>query len=885
MAMKIFVFFLLLFSFFLISFGQPRSVSAIALGKKSCGTNDPLNPANCINCVQEVACAEPCQYCDCGANCNVCVPVATTCGTCSASCGGGTKTCTDGCSSWDTACNTQVCCTPTAPTRPISSLPLNNEVFVTTGARQVDFSWQGTTVWGEECSQTGIRRYDLCLSQNLTYSTNACGDAAGTKTAVQNGTNIPPLFLNNKAVGEGTTYWALKSVNKAAVSSIPTTTRNFCYASASDVPVHVAPADGTIYSNPATNNVVIDWNAPVSWGAECAQTGIRRYDLCTSTTDSVNPCTGTVTQFSNGTNTPPSTTNYTAADGRTYWAVRAWNKAGLNSGRSPTWEFCVSRPPKIPVPTAPPEPPAEVTGNSTLLVWDHGGWGSECTAIPPERSFQVCICKEGDATCNTTNPCADTANITYNIPYTTYSLSKTVSKGTYYWTTRAVNRDGANSGRYQPSRKFCVETGPVTTPWSACDANHKRTRTCTEDCGTDDCQGVVTQEDCLGEVRGTFFDASGQSVCPALTTDGYRDTTTIPPIQGVSVSISDNDATHIPPWIHDTPNPMTTNSLGRYTAQVYSTNPTSQYTVSFSGLPGNYEPVPTLVCDTGYTATVTAPPPSCLTQSPLCSGSIATLSFGFTRVFNGWWQAQGGSVHGETGVVSDIPTTVPAADKFLILEDLNGRTGFLSHLGTANFGTGQVSPNFWEKTSGYRGPVYDYAFFHQAFNSYPTTALNPDTMPTAYNDGGRGYEIYRVSGGINNFSFSPTGTQKVIFEVSGNVNVVAPIDVPNGAFLAIIAGGTITYEYNVNSAEGWYIGRNLTFPCKDTDGTPGCDKDDTQFTGTGTFAGWNGISMGRNLGDLNNTTPAEKFIYSLTLYDNAPEPMKSRSKTFKPFIP
>jgi hypothetical protein len=124
----------------------------------------------------------------------------------------------------------------------------------------------------------------------------------------------------------------------------------------------------------------------------------------------------------------------------------------------------------------------------------------------------------------------------------------------------------------------------------------------------------------------------------------------------------------------------------------------------------------------------------------------------------------------------------------------------------------------------------------------------------------------------------------MIFLVNGDVKVSDDIVVPTGAFLAIIAKGTISFDSSVSSVDGWYVAKNIAVPCGDVDGN-GCDKTDLQFNGAGSFIGWGGISLERTRGIVNNSAPSEKFTYRKDLYQNAPEPMKIHIKYYKPFIP
>jgi len=525
----------------------------------------------------------------------------------------------------------------------------------------------------------------------------------------------------------------------------------------------------------------------------------------------------------------------------------------------------------------------EVTTTSVPFSWNAtAAWGNECTGTT--RSYNLCVGT------NATNPC--TGGSAYNTsdgtaPLTNYTA--TVSVGTKYWNVKATNK----SGTVSPSseiRSFCVEGFDVANPayvsnWTACDANHEHARTCREDCGTDDCAGIPLTEDCLGEVRGTIFNASDYSSCPAFDpATGYL--TGLPAGIGLanrSFGFSDQSSVAPHPW-----SPLsatTTDSNGNYAIRVYAP---ANYGYDFSALSDIYEVAggPKLTCNTSV-AVVPSNPITCLTQP--CS-VVNNMSFGFWRIYSGWWQAVGGSVYGDDGIRSEIPSGLPT-EMSLILPDttIGNRVGFLAYgvprpadmLGSNP--SAQVSYKLWEKESKYGGQVYDWSFYDKRFNLFAKTVWT-DGQAINYDDAGAGYQIFKSAGSITSFGFNPTGTQKTIFHVNGDIRITGNITVPNGAFLAVIAKGTITFDPGVTRADGWYVGANIAVPCLDADSN-GCDKTDSQFLGNGSFIGWSGIALGRNRGALNNLAPSEKFAYRTDIYNNAPKPMKIYTRFYKPFVP
>lgn len=511
-----------------------------------------------------------------------------------------------------------------------------------------------------------------------------------------------------------------------------------------------------------------------------------------------------------------------------------------------------------------------------------GSWGTEASGA--NRSYTLCVGT------NSTDPCTGGASFTVGsgaTPATTTNQS--VAFGLKYWGVKANNMCGSASA-LSSVNSVCIEGFDVTNTayvsnWSICDANHKHTRTCREDCGTDNCAATPLVEDCLGAVRGTLFDASDYSSCPAFNpTTGYL--LDLPPGFGAPTRIfgfSDQNTTPPHPWAPLTA--TTTNPLGNYSIQAYAP---ANYVYDFSPLSDIYVTSggPKLTCQS-LVATVPSNPVTCQTQP--CS-LVNNMSFGFWKIYGGWWQAVGGSVHADGGIKSEIPSSL-ATEMSLILPNpaAGNRRGFLSYgvtkaadmLGTNP--NAQVSASLWEKESKYSGQVYDWSFYDKRFNLFKTTVWG-DGQVINYDDNGSGYQIFESAGSITNFNFSPTGTQKVIFQIKGDVRVTGNITVPSGAFLAIIASGTITFDPSVTDADGWFVAATISVPCRDVDSN-GCDKDDSVFNGNGSFVGWNSITLGRNRGILNNTASTERFTYRHDLYTNAPKPLRIYTKYYKPFVP
>ena len=561
---------------------------------------------------------------------------------------------------------------------------------------------------------------------------------------------------------------------------------------------------------------------------------------------------------------------------------------------------CTIQPPAKPILSSPTDGSEIHTATSSAAVsfdWqDVTDWGRMCKV--GVKGYSFCVGPSLGSPC-TTSQGGQQVNIVGTIaffptPHLTDPASVTtaiVSKGVSYWKVRSFTQNNAASP-YTSTWNVCVEGFSASdpnymTPWSACDpVTHKRTRTCREDCGINDCGAVggTVTEDCLGQVRGTIFDASGIDVCPAFDpATGYL--TGLGGRGAANKTFGFTDQSSVSPHPLAPLSPSITDASGNYSINVYAP---STYLYDFSSLEGYYSVSsgPKLTC-TSSTAAIPDNSPTCTTQP--CS-VVNNMSFGFDKVFGGWWQTQGAPVHAEGGITSRIPSSLPTEQSLILPETTPiNRWGFLSY-GLAlpqmlgNNTSAQVSTMLWEKLSSYQGLIYDWNYYSNRFNLFTRTEWN-GTDPIVYDDQGRGYQIFRSNSSVSNFNFSPTGTQKVIFEINGDVTISGNISVPSGAFLGVIAHGTISFVPSVTSASGWYVGDRIAVPCQDTDGTPGCDKTDSQFIGNGSFVGWLGIDLSRDTGASSNTAPSELFAYRRDLYTNAPNPLKTYTKYYKPFIP
>lgn len=526
-------------------------------------------------------------------------------------------------------------------------------------------------------------------------------------------------------------------------------------------------------------------------------------------------------------------------------------------------DCCTSTAPDAPVLVSPLQtsPYVQVrVGEVTVLDWSPvSNWGTGCPSNT--NTYQVCV--SGTTSCDVVNKTGiSSATTSYN--WTPGTADSSVS-----WLVRASN---GSEVKASSTRNVCVEGGVSYGSWSACDANHKRTRTCTETCGTDDCAaagaigGVVT-DDCLATINGTLFDASDLASCPG-------DIGTNPAYASVRYGSQPFGINGVWGVVSA---PVVTDSNGNYSELVYASNPAASYTFDFSEMINSGMVSGLKLSCQGQTADLTV------------QDQIVTRDFGFWRVYGGWWQVVGGSVYGKNGVQSDVPASLsPVGDQKLILPSTDGRSGFLSY-GTVwqgnELGTNpNAVPGVPYIESIYKSLRYDYNFYKTRTDVFASTAW--DGGDFTYDDGGKGYQILKHTGDVTLPAKTLT-TEKMIMLVDGSVSVTGNLVVPEGAFLAVIARGSLTFDPGVSQAQGWFVAENINVPCKDTtpsDGT--CDKDgELQFLGEGSFVGWSNINLSRDRGLTNNQAPSEKFTYRPDFLLNAPAPMKIYTRKYTPFVP
>ena len=105
-----------------------------------------------------------------------------------------------------------------------------------------------------------------------------------------------------------------------------------------------------------------------------------------------------------------------------------------------------------------------------------------------------------------------------------------------------------------------------------------------------------------------------------------------------------------------------------------------------------------------------------------------------------------------------------------------------------------------------------------------------------------------------------------------NLTVNRAMSVAQGGFLAFIVNGNVSVGSGQTGMQGIYI-MDGTFTTNSVyvEGVT----NDVPIDVQGSVIAWNSVSLNRNLGLTNNTTPAEKFTYRPDLLINMPEAMKT----------
>ncbi|PIS09563.1 hypothetical protein COT75_00945 [Candidatus Beckwithbacteria bacterium CG10_big_fil_rev_8_21_14_0_10_34_10] len=232
--------------------------------------------------------------------------------------------------------------------------------------------------------------------------------------------------------------------------------------------------------------------------------------------------------------------------------------------------------------------------------------------------------------------------------------------------------------------------------------------------------------------------------------------------------------------------------------------------------------------------------------------------YSFIPVPGSWWQAQGGSVHAETSLVSSIPST--ATSTYMIINGADGYHGVLSYGVSYDLGDGSVSLGEERASSGYSDIDYDYSWWSEH--------LEDEDKETSYAGGELPGEsaIYQTSGTIA-MRGNISGGDKIVILHQGDVLITENINVDLSSFLLVIASGNITVNPSVTNLEGIFIANNINISSIG-------GGNDVPLSFEGSLIAWGDISLDRDTGlDMATTSPMI-FIFRPDFMANAPDFIK-----------
>ncbi len=234
-----------------------------------------------------------------------------------------------------------------------------------------------------------------------------------------------------------------------------------------------------------------------------------------------------------------------------------------------------------------------------------------------------------------------------------------------------------------------------------------------------------------------------------------------------------------------------------------------------------------------------------------------------------WFQTIGGDIQAQRDMSSQIPAG--ALEKYLSLTGGGSTPGVVGYGEDLNTGEGDASEKLWTANTAYLGTSFGFKYF---FNQMRVDTSNEYSEDLSISDSEVNGIYYFGSDLVINEAF-PAGKKIIIF-VNGNVSITNNLVVPSDSFLAIVSSGNINFSENVTQAQGFFLADgNITVE----------GPDGGQFQGEGSFVAKNGIVFSRDLGDTNETTPAELFSQRPDLYINAPASFKISSSYFREVEP
>jgi hypothetical protein len=238
-----------------------------------------------------------------------------------------------------------------------------------------------------------------------------------------------------------------------------------------------------------------------------------------------------------------------------------------------------------------------------------------------------------------------------------------------------------------------------------------------------------------------------------------------------------------------------------------------------------------------------------------------------------WWQVEDGDVHGEVEVSSPVPS-----GKYLNEVGDGGSSGVVSYGSSLSSSPGSLSTTNWRANTLYGGEEMNYSFIKNrlGISSYKSLSCSGNVCDFPTESG-----VYLVDLPDIDLKGTSNLSEKVIIFATGSVQVTEDITVTRkttgvaGGFFALAAQGSLTFDSSVTTAHGLFL----------ADGTLTVEDASTAFVGQGSFIGWGGAILLRDLGEANNTTPGVKLISRPDFYLNAPREFQIINSFFQEVAP
>ena len=252
-------------------------------------------------------------------------------------------------------------------------------------------------------------------------------------------------------------------------------------------------------------------------------------------------------------------------------------------------------------------------------------------------------------------------------------------------------------------------------------------------------------------------------------------------------------------------------------------------------------------------------------------GEAAELNFGFSPSSKSWFQVEGGDVHAK----DNINSPVPAGLSFMV-----NPQGVVSAGGSTDF-NGQ-NPQWLVQDPSINLAKFNYDYFYRLLGSPPNSNFYGNS-----NDISAGVVVYYSSGQISTLGNWKNFSRQAVILVNGNLKIDKEITLGPNGFLAFVVNGNIVIDENVGvgknstdtSLEGVYFAQGVF--STGTSAVGGHEK----LIAKGIFAAQGGFNLGRDLGDDNETTPAETFIFDPRLLVKMPKELTKSTMSWTEVAP